>query len=483
MKKIIHLKSGNLSYLKFILLSSMLLAAVPSFAGSNEDLITACMQGSLDGVKKAVEGGADVNFINPTGASPLCSAIFWPEIERYLLSKKVDPNSGKQMPLVVAATYDATETMKILLDAGADPNKGTVLNVNAVYDKMIADEEAKDKPSKALLKAYHKMADKANENPTYSYSLPTAVSFTNNKECIEMLLNKGAKIGNTLTGNLFADYAASGKNGAERVAQHKAYAENLEKAGLKVPDWYKNADVAKQASPDEIVKILLKAGADINGPSPYTSPLLVCLRKDGPMKADEDVVMAFLTNGAKFDMDESNPAHQITPILRVAALGYNRALTYMLDHGADQNAEYKVNDRMTGEDMQEITPLMYAAEGGKLETVKLLLQRGANYKTMSHGMLIDKVEKCRNKVKNKGVIFYAVESGNLELVKYLWENVKYDWERHRLEFEPITEKLETTTMTITTIYHGCHNALLGYGPGKWAEAKGFTNIAAYINSK
>jgi ankyrin repeat protein len=483
MKKTAYSLRNAINFMRLTILLCIFFGSAQCFATSNDDLITACMQGNLDGVKKAVEAGADVNFINPTGASPLCAAAFWPDIVQYLLSKKADPNGGKNMPLVSAATYDAPETMKILLDAGADPNKGTELNMNGVYDKMIADEEAKDKPNKTLLKMYHKMADKANENPKYSYALPSALTFTNNKECIEILLNKGAKIDNTLTGNLFMDYASSGKTAAERVAHHKMYAESLEKAGLKVPDWYKNADVAKQASPDEIVKILLKTGADINGASTYASPLLFCVKKEGPLKADEEVVMAFLNNGAKFDMDESNPAHQITPIMRVAALGYTRALTYMLDHGADQNAEYKVNDRLTGEDMKDVTPLMYAAEAGKLESVKLLLQRGANYKTMAHGILIDKVEKCRNKVKNKGVIFYAVESGNLELVKYLWENVKCDWERHRLEFDAITEETDMGAVKMTTIYHGCHNALLGYGPGKWAEVKGFNDIASYINSK
>ncbi len=216
---------------KTILLLGIFAFARPCFAGVNDDLITACMQGNLDDVKKAVDAGADVNFVNPSGSSPLSAAIFWPGIETYLLSKKADPNAGKNMPLQVAAMYGCAETMKILLDAGADPNKGTEITVAGIYDKMIADEEAKPKPNKAILKLYHNMADKAKSTPLYSYPLPSAISFSNNKECLELLLNKGAKIDKTLTGNIFTDYASNGKTVAERVEKNKSVAENIEKAG------------------------------------------------------------------------------------------------------------------------------------------------------------------------------------------------------------------------------------------------------------
>ena len=473
----------TLTILKTALFLGLFVCASPCFADNNEDLITACMHGDLAAVKKAVDAGADVNFVNPAGGTPLTSAAFYPEIEKFLLSKKADPNAGKQLPLLSAATYGSVESMKVLLDGGADPNKGNELAMGGIYDKMIADEEAKPKPNKALLKVYKTMADKAKSNPMYSYPLPTALMMTNNRECIELLINKGAKSDKTLTGNIFMDYATSGVTAAERVTRIKTMTENLEKAGMTVPDWYKNPDASKMASPDEIVKLLLKTGAPINGTNPRLTPLLFCLQRDKALKADEEVVMAFLTNGAKFDMDESNQGRHLTPILRVASLGYNKALTFMLDHGADQNADYKVKIDATGEDIQDVTPLMYAAEFGNLETVKLLISRGANYKTQAKGMMSDNVERCINKVKNKRVIFFAVESGNLELVKYLWEQTKYNWEMHRLDFEPIIDVKTSNGITTTTAFKPCHNNFIGFGPGQWAGVKGFKDIEDYIKSK
>jgi ankyrin repeat protein len=469
--------------LKHIILLLSIACTMPCFAGSNEDLIAACMQGDLDGVKKAVDAGADVNFVTPTGGTPLSSAVLWPEIEKLLLAKKADPNAGKQSALQVAASYGSMETVKLLLNAGADPNKGSEIDMGSAYEKMALAEEAKEKPNKTLVKTFRNMADKAKSSPAYTYPISSAVMMTNNAELIEMLLTKGAKPDKSATGSIVVDYAAAGSSAEQRIARIKTMTESLEKAGMKVPDWYKNPELAKMSSPDAIMKAILKSGININGANPHLIPFLFCIQRDGALKADEDVVMAFLTNGAKFDMEESNHGRFITPILRAAALGYNKVLGYMLDHGADQNAKYKLKIDATGEDMDDVTPLMYAALNGNLETVQYLIQRGANFKTEAHGLLVDKIARCRNNVKNKNVIYWAIESGNPDLVKYLWEETKYDWNNHRLDFQPIIDVKTSNNVTTTTAYAVCHNGFTGQGPSQWAAEKGFKDIEIYIKSK
>ncbi|MCW3123462.1 MAG: hypothetical protein JWQ38_2954, partial [Flavipsychrobacter sp.] len=53
-----HMKKRSL--FNFTVASIFFFAATTKvFAGPNEDLITACKQGNLEGVKKAVDGGAD----------------------------------------------------------------------------------------------------------------------------------------------------------------------------------------------------------------------------------------------------------------------------------------------------------------------------------------------------------------------------------------------------------------------------------------
>src|SRR5258708_9111192 len=127
------------------------------------------MSGNMERVKKAVDAGADVNFVNADGANSLAAAAFYPDIVGYLISKKADVNGGKSNPLQNASYYGAYETMKLLLDAGADPNKGTVLNTGSIYDNLIAAEKAKPKPSSAVLKIYEKMAKDAQANATFLY--------------------------------------------------------------------------------------------------------------------------------------------------------------------------------------------------------------------------------------------------------------------------------------------------------------------------
>src|SRR4051794_27858438 len=102
---------------------ALCICTVNCFAGANEDLITACKSGNLDGVKKAIADGANVNALDEAGNPALTSAFFWADIVKVLLENKADPNLGNSTVLFQAAVYYSTDVMKIVLDAGADPNK------------------------------------------------------------------------------------------------------------------------------------------------------------------------------------------------------------------------------------------------------------------------------------------------------------------------------------------------------------------------
>jgi len=115
-----------------------------AFAGADEDLLKACKQGDLEGVKSAIAAGANVNKLD-NGNAPIASAFFWPEITKYLIEKGADPNAGDYPALIQACNNYSYDVAKILLDAGADPNKVGVTDPANTFRTLIANEKAKGK--------------------------------------------------------------------------------------------------------------------------------------------------------------------------------------------------------------------------------------------------------------------------------------------------------------------------------------------------
>ena len=78
---------------KLIVLVSMLVICFSFsdlFAGAQEDLFAACKQMDFDGVKAAVEDGADVNAEDESGTVPLNHALVLPKSLLYLQKKETE---------------------------------------------------------------------------------------------------------------------------------------------------------------------------------------------------------------------------------------------------------------------------------------------------------------------------------------------------------------------------------------------------------
>jgi ankyrin repeat protein len=91
---------------------------------NSPELVRASQQGDLAAVKRLVESGADVNSVGDHGMGPLLT--FTPSIVEYLLSKGADPNrqtnEGGDPVLLGIAYFNSAKCVRLLLDAGADPN-------------------------------------------------------------------------------------------------------------------------------------------------------------------------------------------------------------------------------------------------------------------------------------------------------------------------------------------------------------------------
>src|SRR5258708_1119829 len=193
--------------------------------------------------------------------------------------------------------------MKVLVKAGAEQNKigEDKVDMAGAVKKLLEDEKAKGKKgNKYMVKAYQDQLDKLPPGNTVRFSaLSNALTNTNCEECVELLLNAGAKTDfkNAVTGgNAVHDVAFNWQSVEARMARIKAIVDYYEKASMSVPEWYKNLDVSDFGSADGIIKLLVKKGADMeyldnNKRTPLTSAALQPI-------PNEEVIMALIDNGA-----------------------------------------------------------------------------------------------------------------------------------------------------------------------------------------
>lgn len=89
---------------------------------ADSSLLDAAGKSSLDGVKRALERGANVNSVNPQGATALMLAVEKPEIIKMLMAAgaAIDrEDKEKKTALLIAAEKNSLETVQLLLKAKA----------------------------------------------------------------------------------------------------------------------------------------------------------------------------------------------------------------------------------------------------------------------------------------------------------------------------------------------------------------------------
>lgn len=445
-------------------------------ADQNEDLIKACMAGNLAEVKSLVEKGADVNYSNGSG-TPLTYSLMYGEVVKFLVEKGANVNANDNAALVTACTYGSPEVIKALLDGGADPNKPLVTDISKSIQKMADDEKAKGKAAnKDMIKAWEAMVKSLKATPTTTYALTNLVTQTNCLECMQMMADKGAKfdIKNTLTGgNLLHEFAFSGRAKKVRAEYLKTVmAPALEKY-MTIPDWYKNPDVNKMASPDEIAKFLVSKGVDINAINTLNNaPLMDALTVPASVVQSE-VIIALLNNGANVKIESILYGK---PMLIAAGLGNIPVMEALVAHGANINDEFKVDDATTGQQLKGVTLLMWACSADHLEMVNWLIKNGVDLKEEAHGRSLNRKTNCVTKVEGKHAMYFAIESGNIEIVKALLDAAG-GWTK-ALVIQQMKQESNFGMLTITKCFD-----IGGYIPSKYAKTLGFEEIQKLLKSK
>ncbi len=448
-----------------------------SYAGPNEDLLAACKAGNFANAKAAIDAGADVNFLTD-GNTPLSTAAYWPDITRLLLDKGANPNLGNAKPLFQATTLYSTEVIKMLLDAGADPNKPSLTDPTTLFKGLIATEKAKGKDAnEALIKAW--IGAMATAKPTEVYALSTAVYGTSCTACVEMLLTKGAKLDNGITdGTLLHLYGSSVGKSKEVWKQGFAQGKgSIEGFGLKVPDWYA-AEMSPErfGSAEEMLKLLLAKGLNINEKNKAGStPLELAL--NGGFGGYSNVMLALIKNGADVKIESAvyGPL-----IFQAAQTGSVEVIKAMVEKGVDLNTDGKFfaqsDALLTG-----YTPLTIAALKNHLELVKYLISAGVKTDKGVEGKFLHDKTKCLTKVSDKTAIYFAIENGNLEMVKFMAES-QSNWSKRIKLHEMKKNELGVNVFGQKVEVISCYGAG-EYIPSRYARAIKLPEIEDYLKTK
>jgi ankyrin repeat protein len=98
----------------------------------NEALVKAALRGDLKTVMRLIEHGADPNSVDQHGIGPLLT--FNPEVTRYLLEHGADPDiqRNENISPVIIGVRSQLECMRCMLEAGADVNRANEHNGETV---------------------------------------------------------------------------------------------------------------------------------------------------------------------------------------------------------------------------------------------------------------------------------------------------------------------------------------------------------------
>lgn len=463
-------------------------------AGPYEDLIDACKKGNLEGVKTAVESGANVNQLDAGGNAPIASATFWPEIVSYLIEKGADPNLGTNSALYSAVVNYSVDVVRILLEKGANVNKGTE---NPAYDPgaylrgLVEDEKAKGKKAnKAIIAAFE--AELANMPPPTAASSVSPLSYamgsSNCVECIKLLLEAGA-LKDVGEWNPIYSLVSSAQDPSVRIDGLKNVYPVLEGMGYVLPDWYKNLDETRCGQPEEILKLLIQHGAKINdlntseGYTPLGRALYyqkISMSKLMLQMGADPTVTSKIT---------SDPKAQITtevfPICQASEVGDLELMQLMLEKGANINSLAKGMSLMNMQKLtggENYTPLNLALANGKIDIAAYLIEKGADLSIGVQGTTFVKgnISKanliCQVIVTNKTPIYWAIESGSLSTVQILTAKLK---DKASPEYTIKTLGGGTTD----GIYdYSCKFTRTKYSPSQWANEIGNKEIEEYLST-
>ncbi|KAI1380595.1 ankyrin repeat-containing domain protein [Hypoxylon crocopeplum] len=342
--------------------------------------------------------GADVNAKDKKHSTPLSMAMRWGDVDTVKVLLEFEPSTeSKQKALCEAVSEGAVASLRLLLDAGADPRKSPTGGCSELWDAVMTDDPA---IVRLLLEFDIDLEGGKDSRGNSVLNMATwRITTDSDLSIIKLLVNRGSDI-------------ESKNNFGKTPLCQLVFGRNVEAARYFLS---KGAEVntkgdlnggplirACHYSSLDMVRLLCEHDADIDITcgSIYACPLQAALYR-GPSREKDDIITYLIKDAPrKANVHQSSPWWGVS--LSLACLNCSvDIMQLMLDSGA-------VSDVNTP-DVMGRTPIHFALYRSQ-EKVELLRGRGAE--------LFEKDKMGR------GPLHFAVLSGCLSLVRYVLEEGK-----------------------------------------------------------
>ncbi|MEW6531564.1 MAG: ankyrin repeat domain-containing protein [Thermodesulfobacteriota bacterium] len=337
---------------------------------AQRSLLLACVSGDPEKVKYMLDSGADPKSV--AGQSALANAsagLGTLPIVKLLKEAGADPNKPEDDPPIwKAAKAGNADIVEYLIKAGAQVNAVKGPEGSALGASVQKASTIHDKVTKSLLNAGAdpNMADENGFTPLMFAAMNGRV------EGVRMLLHRGARVDVATRNGVTALMAAALAGSVDIVGML------LEKGAPVNPvDRLGESPLMKALWKGwwPAAKLLIQRGADVNARSKaHTMVELAAI--GGNLEALKTV---FETSRDQ----EAKSKKALTDALGRAAVpsGNSSVVEYLIRKGGDPKAEFiKIKKDENGKEVpvRGYNLLMYAAGGGKPDTVRLLLGKGLN---------------------------------------------------------------------------------------------------------
>jgi serine/threonine-protein phosphatase 6 regulatory ankyrin repeat subunit B len=350
---------GNLQVVQFLLQHGADINSDIAEEEGQSILLAAVKTEDMELIQFLIDEGADVNAESAwcCGHTALEAAVDSGNIElvRLLLDHKADPNAHDAVPLITAAPTASYDMMKLLLDYGADVNKadaGGMTVIGHVVDERQYDFDIIE----LLLKHGASRTDalpaaaRSGDIDLAEFLLDSEVDINATPRLGYSALAEAARAGDLDLVRLFLGYGANDRSGA-------LYA-------------------AVEASHLALVRLLIRAGADVNAKYGFNSPALGrSVLKEAAIRGNLEITRLLLDSGTDVEVTEdTDDSTTKTTALQYAAIGGHLSVVHeLVSRGADVNAPAWSDYHRTA--------LEGAAEHGRLDTVQFLINMQANVHT------------------------------------------------------------------------------------------------------